>query len=73
MSDTRLLSVKALNSPHRCKEIGEHLDRILQSGKSSRSEFEVTETVDICSHISGRNAHSVLRILSRHIHRLSLG
>ena len=39
MSDTKMLSVKVLNSPHRCKEIGGHLERILQSGKSSRSEL----------------------------------
>ena len=70
MSDTKLLSVKVLNSPHRCKEIGGHLERILQSGKSSRSELEVIRgrLIFVESHIYGRNAHSALRILSRHIH-----
>ena len=70
MSDTKMLSVKVLNSPHRCKEIGGHLERILQSGKSSRSELEVIRgrLIFVESHIYGRNAHSALRILSRHIH-----
>ena len=70
MSDTKLLSIKVLNSPHRYKEIGEHLDRILQSGKSSRSELEVIRgrLIFVESHIYGRNAHSALRILSRRIH-----
>ena len=70
MSDTKLLSIKVLNAPHRCKEIGEHLDRILQSGESSRSQLEVVRGRLIFdeSHIYGRNAHSALRVLSRHIH-----
>ena len=70
MSDTKLLSIKVLNSPHRCREIGEHLDRILQSGKSCRSELEVVRgrLIFVESHIYGRNAHSALRILSRNIH-----
>ena len=70
LADTKLLKIRVLNSPHRCKEIGEHINKILDSGKSSRSELEVVRgrLIFVESFIYGRNAHAALRTVSRHIH-----
>lgn len=70
LADTKLLTVKVLNSSHRCKEIGEHIDKILKCGRSSRSELEVVRgrLIFVESFIYGRNAHAALRVVSKHIH-----
>lgn len=70
LADTKHLKIRVLNSLHRCKEIGEHINRILGSGRSSKSELEVVRgrLIFVESFIYGRNAHAALRTVSRHIH-----
>lgn len=66
LADSRLLKVRVCNSPNRCREIGDLIDKILKSDTTNKSELEVLRgrLIFIESQIFGRVAHAALRVIS---------
>ena len=66
LADSRLLKVRVCNSPNRCREIGDLIDKILKSDRTNKSELEVLRgrLIFMESQIFGRVAHAALRVIS---------
>ena len=66
LADSRLLKVRVCNSPNRCREIGDLIDKILKSDTTDKSELEVLRgrLIFMESQIFGRVAHAALRVIS---------